>query len=29
MNLPLRRLGTMIGVMLLALMVSTTSIQFF
>lgn len=29
MNLALRRLGTMIGVMLLALMVSTTSIQFF
>ena len=29
MNLPLRRLGTVIGVMLIALMISTTSIQFF
>ncbi|NCD18681.1 MAG: penicillin-binding protein 2 [Actinobacteria bacterium] len=29
MNLPLRRLGTVIGVMLIALMLSTTSIQFF
>ncbi len=29
MNLPLRRLGTVIGVMLIALMISTTTIQFF
>ncbi|MGM0385546.1 MAG: peptidoglycan D,D-transpeptidase FtsI family protein [Actinomycetota bacterium] len=29
MNLPLRRLGTVIGLMLIALMLSTTSIQFF
>lgn len=29
MNIPLRRLGMVIGLMLLALMVSTTSVQFF